>query len=243
MRSILCTGYTLIEILTAVTIAAVVAALLFPSVQTMLANSRRAACVANLRGLGAAFHLYQAENNGSFPPLSINPSPNGKGDQWDLRILEYLTFPTRPDGNRMTTGDTKTVFFCPASKPFPNEPLVRGLSYAYNRHVAKDEGGSGRLQTIDHPSRLLLLIDREWSLGTNESYILGQGQNNGPPFVSNTTADWIPYKARHQGLANILFADGHVDSRRPVGSDHASGVATNFPRGILWRNDGTLTLE
>jgi len=48
---------------------------------------------------------------------------------------------------------------------------------------------------------------------------------------------------RHGGLINVLYADGSVSSRPPVGSAHASGFEALYPRSILWDSGGVLTYE
>lgn len=90
-------GFTIIELLVAITIIAVLLAMLLPAVQQARASSRSAQCKNNLRQIGLAtinFH----DVNGAFPPARIMPRPGappelacGRGSvTWFVRIMPYL---------------------------------------------------------------------------------------------------------------------------------------------------------
>lgn len=62
-------GFTLIEILVAIAIVAVLAGVGVPAYQRIVQSSRAAACVSNLRQLGTALNLYLGEHNMTMPTL------------------------------------------------------------------------------------------------------------------------------------------------------------------------------
>lgn len=64
-------AFTLIEVLIALTIIGVLAALILPAVQQARAASRRISCASNLRQLGIAIHNYHDVHQ-MFPPGNIN---------------------------------------------------------------------------------------------------------------------------------------------------------------------------
>jgi len=238
-------GFSLVEILVVLAIVALLTILLFPTINRLARESQKMHCLSNLRSIGGALHLFAGEHNGWFPEQNTTGENNrGKGLQWDAKILPYIDFPTLPNGELDLASNRKTVLFCPASKPHPDQPGVRSLSYGYNRWVARNVEGSRHLGSIQNPSRLILAADTEWIPGSNESYLILQGQNNAIWIQPNSAGpnERLAYD-RHGGLINVLFADGSVSSRPPVGSAHASGFEARFPQGILWNNRGVLTYE
>ena len=77
-------GFTLVELLVSITVAALLLALILPAVQYSRESARRAACASNLRQVGVAFASYTAAK-GHFPD-GATVSPQG-------RLLEYLEQP------------------------------------------------------------------------------------------------------------------------------------------------------
>ncbi|MDY6913192.1 MAG: type II secretion system protein [Planctomycetota bacterium] len=63
-------GFTLIELLVVIAIIALLVSILLPSLGRARELARRAACAANLNGMGKALMLYQADNNDSYPFIS-----------------------------------------------------------------------------------------------------------------------------------------------------------------------------
>lgn len=83
------TGFTVIELLVAMAVIGVLAALLMPAVQSARASARRVACRNQVRQLGLALHLYH-ESHLCFPPGSfvMGPSfPIQSGWGWGAMIL------------------------------------------------------------------------------------------------------------------------------------------------------------
>jgi prepilin-type N-terminal cleavage/methylation domain-containing protein/prepilin-type processing-associated H-X9-DG protein len=62
-------GFTLVELLVAIAIIAVLAALLLPAINRAKASARGTACLSNLRQVGLALQLYVQENNNRLPVM------------------------------------------------------------------------------------------------------------------------------------------------------------------------------
>ncbi len=62
-------GFSLIELLVAMSIIAILASILMPALSKNRESARRSACVSNLKQIGLALSLYINENRGEFPPL------------------------------------------------------------------------------------------------------------------------------------------------------------------------------
>jgi prepilin-type N-terminal cleavage/methylation domain-containing protein len=66
-------GFTLVELLTAITIIAILAALLFPVLSHAEARGKRTACLNNLKQIATGVHMYAADFNETLFPI-VNSS-------------------------------------------------------------------------------------------------------------------------------------------------------------------------
>jgi len=60
-------GFTLVELLTIISVTAVLVAMILPSIKSAKETARRTICASNLRQIGTATHSYAAENEGKMP--------------------------------------------------------------------------------------------------------------------------------------------------------------------------------
>jgi prepilin-type N-terminal cleavage/methylation domain-containing protein len=98
------TGFTITELLVALAIIAILLALLFPALVRVRSAQRGAACIANLRQISTAFHLYAQDNRFRLPvPALANRS-------WEQMLSPYC----------------KGTFVCPADQELAT---VVGSSY------------------------------------------------------------------------------------------------------------------
>ncbi|NCZ53777.1 type II secretion system protein [bacterium] len=65
-------GFTLVELLTVITIIAMLAGMISPSLQRVRAKAETTACQSNLRQIGTAVWLYVPDNGNKFPSIN-NP--------------------------------------------------------------------------------------------------------------------------------------------------------------------------
>ena len=65
-------GFTLVELLTVITIIGMLAGMIFPSLQRVRAKAETTACQSNLRQIGTAVWLYVPDNGNKFPSIN-NP--------------------------------------------------------------------------------------------------------------------------------------------------------------------------
>lgn len=60
-------GFTLVELLVVIGIIAILIAILLPTIAAANRTAKATACLSNLRSIGQALKIYQAENNGAYP--------------------------------------------------------------------------------------------------------------------------------------------------------------------------------
>jgi prepilin-type N-terminal cleavage/methylation domain-containing protein/prepilin-type processing-associated H-X9-DG protein len=194
-------GFTLIELLVVIAMIAILAALLFPALNSAGAAAEKSRCTANIRKLGASVLAYAAENNGQFPKSRSSPSTQ---NYWLPKVAGYDLGKPAPQAG----------FVCPAVAKARPEVLTKSIpaTYGLNMHIVGATGSaapfgynvppSGRPEPfhtyqITRPAQTSLLSDvgafayGTWSLGDHYSWFL----------------------FAHGGRQMFLFCDGHTELR------------------------------
>lgn len=110
-------GFTLIEMLIVIAIIAILASLLFPSLQKALESGRIVSCNNNLKQLGLAIHAYGGDFHASLP--IYQPGGGGQHERWGFnkigleRSTAVYTNAVIPPDAWACTGNP--IFICPAS--------------------------------------------------------------------------------------------------------------------------------
>jgi prepilin-type N-terminal cleavage/methylation domain-containing protein/prepilin-type processing-associated H-X9-DG protein len=140
-------GFTLAELLVVIAVVAVLAGLAYPAYQRVVESGRATACLANLRQLGVALHLYLGENNNTMPVLkTARASLADDVPVIDNTIDKYL-------------GD-KRAFACPADKA--GFAVKTGTSYLWNVTLnGQALAALNFLGLIDDHSHIPILSDKE----------------------------------------------------------------------------------
>ena len=146
-----CRAFTLLEMLAVVAILAVLAALLVPFGGSLREKARSAACLGNLRNLGAALTLQIGENGGFMPDIpAARKSVNDPEPGIDTLLAAYV--------------DDARVFACPSD---PELVRLTGTSYFYNSALrGQPIANLNFLGLTDQHSRIPVLVDKEgWHRG------------------------------------------------------------------------------
>ena len=80
------TGHTIVEILVAIAIIGLLAAIVIPAVMNARQSAARLQCANNLRQLGVGLHAYE-EANGSFPPSVLIGGGGFQATIWGAHVL------------------------------------------------------------------------------------------------------------------------------------------------------------
>ncbi len=103
----LTSGFTLMELLIAITIIGALATLIVPASQRVVGKSRASHCLNNLRQLGAALNLYLTDHNNTMPTLVTGRSSK---DSDELAIDNTLNAYTGNQEIFHCTADDKHLF-------------------------------------------------------------------------------------------------------------------------------------
>jgi len=252
-------GFTLVELLTVITIIGILVALLLPAVQQAREVARRMQCRDNLKQLGLALHQYHTIH-GQFPLGAVCAGSDCGGNfrhpdwgtTWTIAILPYLEESARfaewdsarpSDEQPEATGTPLSVMKCPSDvgqavtfgSSNPGTPFVPAL-YDKGNYAANYGGGWAN----------------EASGANGFSGAVAWSGSNGGVF-SSRAADDMPYGARMAEitdgtsntllLAEILIRVSNWDCRgcwgRNMGaifSAYTGAVPNDGPQGIATPN-------
>lgn len=203
-------GASLVEILVAVAIVAVLAALVLTGTTRARNSAAAAGCVGNLRKIGNAFFLYAADNNGVLPQAFLGPSPNPPGTDWFAFLAPYAGL---PEGSSIG----KSGLACPAKSSYGHPFSMYGVNYLTVIGLNEGQTGSSWMETgakrlnggID--GRAFVLADSQggfiyppliWNLLTDAD---GDGVKDSHPNWKYNGLDF-----RHNKKANFFLLNGAI---------------------------------
>jgi prepilin-type processing-associated H-X9-DG protein len=213
----------MVELLLVIAIIAILAALLLAVIPQAKARAQRIQCVNNLHQLGLGLQGFVQENH--VYPLNVNIDVvKGGYSEHYKNWAEALSYEELGIPKSVTPFFTNGVWNCPSARWYNNEPAPNTMgvwfSYGYNflglNSAGKNEatGLGGRTTSTYGP--LAPPVGETEVAAPSEMIAIGDA------FDGNTViqrASWFdmgkkfgnPF-ARHQGKANVVFCDGHVES-------------------------------
>ena len=219
-------GFTLVELLVVIAIVGILAALLLPTLSSAKARAQRIQCVNNLHQLGVGLQVI-LQNNHCYPVMAMgtNGGPAGAGEPWfiwaDILERDGLDI-AKPEPNWFQKG----VWRCPSARWSTKINSHKADYYGYNRSgavpVAANPtnylGLQGRFNSDLH---ILTPIQESEVAVPSDMMAIGDSFDGSAEFdrgkLGEGTAaeDMLTYGntlTRHQGKANVVFCDGHVES-------------------------------
>ncbi len=193
------------ELLVCIAIIAVLAALLLPALSLAKKKAQRTQCAGNLRQLGVGLQVILASDHDY--PLFLE---NTNGSWINQLAIEGLG-ESRSLTNYLKSG----VWRCPAaelSKTEIAENLFL-LCYGYNMGgVVLDENADDNFGLGGHPSTQTPVKDSQ-VVNPADMMAIGEIFQSRIAFTRNiANAVTLFAYQRHQGKANVVFCDGHVES-------------------------------
>ncbi|MDA1138749.1 MAG: DUF1559 domain-containing protein [Planctomycetota bacterium] len=225
-------AFTLIELMMAIAIIAILASLLLPSLKSAREKARQVKCKQNLRQIGIAMQLYANKNTGQYPNAGLPPFED------DLSAL-YPEFV-----------DELRVFECPSSgitvtvaADLKNNNAgtgVGGMSYEYRPHYTYLDGfvQKDMNNTASLASQIPMVQDQVESghIGTMDNL-----DNHGMDGVNVLFADWHVELVKAEVYTKELTSrdffetniptddEGHGDGGTPPLEGGGGGGKGNFP--------------
>lgn len=140
-------GFTLVEMLVTVVIIGILATIAVPATQRVVAGSRAAHCMGNLRALGSGLQMYLADHNNHMPELVVaRASKDSDEAAIDNTLLDYT--------------EGTDVFCCKADTRGLWQ--TTGTSYLWNNLLNNQAANSlNFMGFITNGSRIPVMSDKE----------------------------------------------------------------------------------
>ena len=180
-------GFSLVELLSAIAVIAILAALLIPLLGKYRVYADTVKCSQNIRQWGLGVQLYVNDNNGILPTMLKNGEPN-----WQEGVARCII----QNGKTAQRFDLRNTLGCPGDN---GDKATWG--YGINNYLRP------KLRPKTHVVRTIYEIE-----SPERFLLLGEDPAGGVWHLHAWSgASGIDYD-RHDGSTNVVFADYHVET-------------------------------
>ncbi len=203
-------NFTLIELLVVIAIIAILAAMLLPALNQARERGRATSCLNNLKQMHLGYVSYADTYNDVIPGIITGRGTAGER-YWDWVLSPFL------EGNTTQSYDNRT------QKRRYNCPSAFKTDTTYGTTLAQ----------VNVPG----LADRCWRYSRLKRPSIQPQNGDSPALIGSwysrficTLEKQVP-EGRHNGGANILFADGHAGYGKCVDTQTTwNGTSLGWPR-------------
>jgi prepilin-type processing-associated H-X9-DG protein/prepilin-type N-terminal cleavage/methylation domain-containing protein len=229
-------AFTLTELLVVVAIIGILAALLLTAITQTKGKALRIQCANNLHQLGLTLQQFVGDNQ--VYPLGVNNKYLKGGypehqTSWDTALQGILNRADPVHNPKFAETMGKGVWHCAAASRPSNIPAESGyFSYGYNVYGLSQKSKSDSLGLGGHyiwntgpdksmapPVKDSEVVNPSEMMAIGDSFLGGNGVIVDGGWIFGRTSGLKDYfgstkrsYARHQGKANVVFCDGHVES-------------------------------
>jgi prepilin-type N-terminal cleavage/methylation domain-containing protein/prepilin-type processing-associated H-X9-DG protein len=229
------TRFTLVELLVVIAIIAILAGMLLPAISKAKGVAKQSCCINNTRQINLSISLYADDYKNNIPYVALSGGSYVGTKYWTETFQDYIK--------------NYNILRCPTAerKVFPtsaNAPCDYGRNY---NHLATNPGHAtkaekilyansqmNRMQNIRRPADVMQMVDALTPAGAgyDQTWTLScpgdHGSDRAAAVAPGYQQPWLLVNARHNGLANLSYWDGHSESLK------YHEIQFGSKRDILW---------
>ncbi len=192
-------GFSLIELLAAILIVSILAALISPAFTALSDKHKSTTCLNNLRVLTQGIATYAADNDMKYPAYEANPASRYA---WYAPLIG-TGFGNAPYIQHRGPGKKKAPYFCPKNPAPLNSGNGQWTNYAMNYYLI------GAKTSIVNGVKVLLFDSYQPGQSPETWYV-----NQGGVGLAGQSKSWTGINPVHGDYINVSFTDGHAQAVR-----------------------------
>ena len=210
-----CKAFTLIELLVVIAIIAILAALLLPALSKAQAKARRTACLSNMRQVGLALHMYDADN-GKLPYPGGNETFDFNNQFAAANPLKVI----RPYVGARNVDQKTPVFICPTAQP-SKKPAYAPTAISSTAMLISQLVLNKGMSKMRSPARTVIIQENYCLMNAfwYEPEATGNGYTQWHTYTGSSANEWSGtlrehYNNLHEQGGILISCDGHAEYKQ-----------------------------